>query len=336
MLAWRLTHTGDPRHVLESVTLPPPKPRRNQLAIDVQFAGASFADLLLIRGEYQVSLPLPCVPGSEMVGVVREAGPETNIAPGTRVLGLANPPTGAFASTCLAIEDQCEPIPDDLPGAEAVALVGNYVTAHLALVRRARVRAGETVVVYGAAGGVGSAAVQIAKALGATVIGADLGGDRAALCKEFGADMAVDATDPAEMTHFVREATGGRGADVVIDPVGGQLFEAARRFVAYEGRVVVVGFTSGSIPNLRVNHLILKTFAVLGVNALTALEDYPEVHREARQAVVRLLASGAVKPAIGGIYPFDRLPDAFADMADKKVSGKAVVLIPSTPHEEAR
>jgi NADPH:quinone reductase len=327
MLGWQMQRTGNPAEVLTLADLPTPKPAEGELTVDIEYAGLGFADLLLIRGEYQVALPLPAVPGSEFVGRVAAAGPGTTLAPGTRVLGLSRWGHGPLAVTNLAIENQVEPIADELPGPETVSLIGNYVTAHLALHRRARLQSGEVVVVHGAAGGVGAAAVQLAKAAGATVLAADLGADRAGSCLAMGADVAVDATDPARLTDAVREHTGGRGADVVLDMVGGDLFEAARRYIAYEGRIVIVGFTSGTIPQLRVNQLLLRSFAVLGVNALTVLERYPAVHAEARRAVVDLLARGAIAPPVADVRPLGELVELLDALATRTVTGKAVIRV---------
>lgn len=327
MLGWQMQRTGSPAEVLTLADLPTPRPAEGEVTVDIEYAGLGFADLLLIRGEYQVALPLPAVPGSEFVGRIAAAGPGTTLAPGTRVVGLSRLGHGPLATTNLAIENQVEPVPDELPGPETVGLIGNYVTAHLALHRRARLQPGEFVVVHGAAGGVGAAAVQLAKAAGATVIGVDLGADRAKSCLAAGADTAVDATDPGWLSDAVREHTGGHGADVVLDMVGGVLFEAARRFVAHEGRIVIVGFTSGTIPQLRVNQLLLRSFAVLGVNALTVLEKYPAVHAEARRAVIDLLARGAIVPPVAEVRPLAELVELLDALAARTITGKAVVRV---------
>ena len=325
MRGWQMQRTGNPADVLTLADLPTPKPAEGEVTVDIEYAGLGFADLLLIRGEYQVAMPLPAVPGSEFVGRVAAAGPGTTLTPGTRVLGLSRWGHGPLADTNLAIENQVEPIPDELPGPETVSLVGNYVTAHLALHRRGRLQPGEFVVVHGAAGGVGAAAVQLAKAAGATVIAADLGADRAKTCLAIGADVAVDSTDPGHLTDAVREHTGGHGADVVLDMVGGDLFEAARRYIAHEGRIVVVGFTSGTIQQQRVNQLLLRSFAVLGVNALTVLEQYPAVHAVARRAVVDLLAQGVIAPPVAAVRPLAELVELLDALAAHTVTGKAVI-----------
>jgi NADPH:quinone reductase len=326
-----MEQTGPPETVLKWGARPEPDAGPGELLVDVEYAGLGFPDLLLIRGEYQIPLPLPCVPGSEFVGRVRAAGPATTFAPGTRLMGLCRAGDGAFADVGVAVEIECEPIPEDLPGPGAVCLIGNYVTAQLALHRRAQLQSGEVVVVHGAAGGVGTAAIQIAKASGASVIAADIGEDRAESCRAAGADVAVDVTDVNRLTEAVKDHTNGRGADVVLDMVGGELFEAARRFVASEGRIVIVGFTSGTIPHIKVNQVLLRNFGVMGVNALTVLREYPQLHKEARRAVVDLLARKAVDPPVAGVYPLEDLVQVASALYERKLLGKPVFEVAAPP-----
>jgi NADPH2:quinone reductase len=212
MRGWQMRRTGSPSDVLTLSDLPAPEPARGEVSVEIEYAGVNYADLLLIRGEYQITLPLPAVPGSEFVGRVTANGAGTSLPPGTRVVGLNKLGQGSLATIGLALETQIEPIPDELEGPQAVSLIGNYVTAHLALHRRARLQQGEVVVVHGAAGGVGAAAVELAKAAGATVIGVDLGPERAKACLDIGADASADATDPSALVAAVRDHTGGHGA----------------------------------------------------------------------------------------------------------------------------
>jgi NADPH:quinone reductase len=329
MRAWLLERTGDPREVLQLVDIPEPEIRADQLLIEVEVAGVMFPDLLLVKGEYQITLPLPSTPGGELVGRVVAAGAETTTPVGTRVMATTFGAHGSYAELTPVAESHSEPIPDDLPAAEAVALPTNYVTAHLALHRRARVQPGEVVVVHGGGGGVGSAAIELAHAARATVIGVDIGRDRAKLCEAVGADIGVDSATE-NLADIVREVSNQRGADVVIDMVGGELFEAARRFIAYEGRIVVVGYTSGTIPQLRVNQLVLRNFTVMGVNAMVSLFEHPHVHKESRRAVVELLAQRAIAPRISATYPFEHTPDALIGLAEQRLPGKAVIEVAPT------
>jgi NADPH:quinone reductase len=328
MRAWVIRRTGDPHEVLHLADVVSPKPGPGELLVDVEVAGVIYPDLLLVQGRYQIALPLPSTPGAEFVGRVVTAGADTATAVGTRVVGIAGGVHGAFAEQAVVVEAHVQPLPEELPAHDAVALPTNYVTAHLALHRRARVENGETVVVLGGAGGVGTAAIQLAKLAGAHVIGVDLGPDRAQLCVAVGADEGMDATD-VDIAKAIRQSTGGRGADVVIDMVGDKLFDAVRRFIALEGRVVVVGFTGGAIPELRVNHLILRNYAVMGVNAMIALFHQPDVHKAAREAVVQALATGGIAPQIAAVYDLADLPDALIALEERRIAGKAVLDIKS-------
>jgi NADPH2:quinone reductase len=326
MRAWVLHRTGDPRDVLSMQTMPTPEPGPGDLLVNVEVAGVMFPDLLLVRGEYQITLPLPSTPGGELIGRVRAAGPGTSTPVGTRVMATTVPGRGSFAQQTVVCELHSEPLPEELPVVPAIALPTNYVTAHLALHRRARLAPGEVVVVFGGGGGVGSAAIDLARAAGASVVGVDLGPERAKRCEDAGADVGIDAA-ANDVSRVVKEFTDGRGADVVIDPVGGDLFESARRFIAFEGRIVVVGFVSGTIPSVKVNQLILRSFTVMGVNAMVTLWDHPEVHRDSRAAVVELLRQGALTPRMADVTPFERLPEALAALGERAVAGKSVIAI---------
>jgi NADPH2:quinone reductase len=324
MRAWVLERTGDPREVLKLVDVPTPEIGAGQLLVEVEMAGIMYPDLLLVRGEYQISLPLPSTPGGELVGRVCAAAPGTGIEVGTRVMATTFGAHGSFAQLAPVSASHSQPIPDDLPAPQAVALPTNYVTAHLALHRRAHLRPREVVIVIGGAGGVGSATIELAHAAEAVVVGVDIGAQRAKVCVEVGADVGVDSTRD-DLADVVREVSGGRGADVVVDIVGGDLFDVARRLVAFEGRIVIVGYTSGVIPQLRLNQLVLRSFTVMGVNAMVTLFDHPEIHEQSRRAVIDLLAGGAIAPRISVVHPFDQVPHALVELAERQVPGKAVV-----------
>jgi NADPH2:quinone reductase len=326
MRGWVLHRTGDPREVLSLETVRASEPGQGELLVDVEVAGVMFPDLLLVRGEYQITLPLPSTPGGELIGRVRATGPGVTTPVGTRVMATTTPGRGSFAEQAVVQETHSEPLPEDLSLVPAIALPTNYVTAHLALHRRAKVGPDEVVVVFGGGGGVGSAAIDLARASGARVVGVDLGSDRAKLCEDAGADLAIDAS-AEDVTRVVREFSDGHGADVVIDPVGGELFESARRFVAFEGRIAVVGFVSGTIPTVKVNQLLLRSFTVMGVNAMVTLNDHPDVHKESRRAVVELLREGRLTPRIGNVTPFEQLPDALAALGERAVAGKALIAV---------
>jgi NADPH2:quinone reductase len=327
MRAWIMERTGEPEDVLRLVDdFPEPPMGPDELRIEVETIGLNFPDLLLIRGEYQLKLPLPCSPCNEVVGRVVEAGPDCPIPLGTRVMGttlLENP--GLAERTVLCPRDAM-PLPDSVASDVAACFYSNYNTAHLALHHRARLQAGETVLVHGAAGGVGSVALQIARAAGARVIGTDRGADRKAGILENGADLALDI-DSDDIAAAVNAFTEDRGVDVVIDMVGGDVFDGIRRYIAFEGRVVIVGFVSGRIAELKTNHLILRNFTVMGVNAITYGWEHQPIYREACREALNLYVRGAIKGPVFTTLPFEQAPAALTALAERRVIGKAVLVL---------
>ncbi len=329
MRGWSLTRTGEPGDVLHLGPVDDVHPRRGQVSLDVEAVGLGVPDILQVQGKHQIALPLPCSPCSEVVGRVVAAGEGVALHPGDRVLGLAATPPGALRERTLMFERDLVPISPVCAAADAVSLPSNYVTGYLALHVRAKVVPGEVVVVHGGGGGVGSATIQLARAAGARVIACDLGTERVEFCRKLGADLAVDAAPgPAAVKAAVNEFTDGAGADVIVDVVGGDLFDESRRYVAPEGRVCVVGFMSGRIAELRTNQLILKNYTVMGVNAAMYVEDFPERHRAAREAVVGMLERHEIDPVIFAEFGFERALDAFAALSGGSVLGKTVITVP--------
>ena len=323
MRAWLLRTYGEPQDVLELAEVPIPEPLPHQTLVRVEGVGIGFPDLLRIRGLYQVPQALDTPPGSELVGTVAATGSEGGLPVGTRVIGNSQIGDGALGEYALiSTWESCE-VPEDLPMATAATLSANYPTAMLALHTRAKVQPGEVVVVTGGAGGVGSAATQLAIAAGARVIAIDLGVDRAARCIEFGAHASIDSATQ-DIVSEIKAFSGGVGADVFIDTVGGDVFDVFRRCVASEGRVVIVGFTGGRIPELKLNHLILRNFTVMGVNALM----YGKQWSGLMERVVDLSMAGQINPPIEAVYPFDDVPAVFARLASGLVVGRAVISVP--------
>lgn len=326
MKGWLIHETGEPREHFRFGDIEEVAPGEGEVSVDVEKVGLSFPDLLLVRGGHQISLPLPCSPCSEIVGRISRVGANVSMSVGDRVMGLANPSFGALRQRTLASERDLSPLGSTGSLVQAAALPCNYVTAHLALHRRARLQAGEVVVIHGASGGVGSAALQLALAAQAKVIASDLGEEKTAFCRRLGAHLAVDISmGPAALTAAVKSFTKGQGADLVIDMVGGDQFDESRRYIASEGRIVIVGFMGGRIAELRTNQLLLKNYTAMGLNAALYLQAYPDIHREARMAVIKLLAEGKIDPVIQGEYPFDKVLDAFELLARGAVMGKVVI-----------
>jgi NADPH:quinone reductase len=304
---------------LEVVELPDPVPGDGMVLVEVHAAGVGFVDMLMTRGEYQIQPPLPYVPGTEVAGVVVAGG---SLAPGTRV--AATTPLGGFADLALAPEQLVFPIPDELAFDAAAGFVVNYQTAHLALTRCGRLAPGEAVLVHGAGGGVGTAAIDVAKALGAgLVVGVARGADRRAAAFAAGADLVVDPDDDWKAEVLART---GAGADVVVDPVGGDAFHESLRCTAPGGRILVVGFASGTIPEVKVNRLLLRQQAVVGVNYGAAVARDPAFAAAAATEMCDWIRAGRLRPVVGRTYDLADGGAALQAFADRTVTGKPVLL----------
>ncbi|MFJ4124217.1 NADPH:quinone oxidoreductase family protein [[Kitasatospora] papulosa] len=316
MQAWRVHRNGEPSEVMELGQADRPTPGDGQVLIAVRAANINFPDALLCRGQYQVRPPLPFTPGVEICG-------ET--ADGRRVLATPALPHGGFAEYVVADEAALLPAPEALDDAQAAALHIGYQTGWFGLHRRARLRAGETLLVHAAAGGVGSAAVQLGKAAGATVIGVVGGPEKAAVARELGCDLVIDRRGE-DIVAAVKEATGGRGADVVYDPVGGEAYAKSVKCIAFEGRVVVVGFASGAIPTPGLNHALVKNYSIVGLHwGLYNTKD-PAAVRACHDELTALAAKGVVKPLISERVPMADAARAVQRVADGTSTGRIVVL----------
>ncbi|UNO44352.1 NADPH:quinone oxidoreductase family protein [Streptomyces sp. MST-110588] len=305
--------------------VPDPRPGPGQLLLRVRAANINFPDALLCRGQYQARPPLPFTPGVEICGEILEAGPGATGETGARVLAQPPLPDGGFAELAVVAASGVLPAPDALDDAEAAALHIGYQTGWFGLHRRARLRAGETLLVHAAAGGVGSAAVQLGKAAGARVIGVTGGPEKARAARELGCDLVLDRRAD-DVVAAVKEATGGRGADVVYDPVGGEAYAQSARCVAFEGRIVVVGFASGTIPSPALNHALVKNYSILGLHwGLYHLHD-PAAIAACHEELTKLAAQGVVKPLIGGRVPLAGAAQAVQRVADGATTGRVVVL----------
>jgi NADPH2:quinone reductase len=289
----------------------------------VHAAGVSFADLLVSRGQYQVRPDPPFVPGFEVAGVVDAAPDGNDLRVGQRVAAAVT--FGAFAEMAVADPAMVMPIPDSLGFDAAGGFVLNYHTALFALQRRACTRPGEVVVVHGAGGGLGSAAVQVAKALEAHVIGVGSTEAKRTRAREDGADDVLD-TDQ-DLKQSVLELTGGKGADVIFDPVGGDRFKQSLRCLAAEGRLVTVGFTSGEIPSAPANRLLLRNSGVLGAAWREFVDEQPEYFREAGAELVQMHERGAIHPSVGKRYQLDDGAEALRDLEARRALGKLVLHI---------
>ncbi|MES2958570.1 MAG: NADPH:quinone oxidoreductase family protein [Pseudomonadota bacterium] len=304
--------------------LPTPAPAPGQVRIAIHAASLNFPDLLTVQNKYQVKPPLPFVPGSEFSGVVEALGDGVrHLKVGDRVATIGV--SGGFATHACADAVNVMPLPLGFDLDDAAAFAFTYGTSHHALIDRAALRAGETVFVLGAAGGVGSAAVQIAKAAGARVIAAASNQEKAAFCRELGADVTID-TGHEPLREALKAATGGLGPDVVYDPVGGELAEAAFRSIAWRGRYLVVGFAAGTIPALPWNLALLKGASVVGVFWGDFVRREPKAFRQGLGELFGWYAQGLVKPAIDSRLPMGALTQAYERMGTRQVRGKLLLL----------
>jgi NADPH:quinone reductase len=331
--AWRIAANGEPGDVLEIVEAPDPEPGPGQVAIRVAACGLNFADVLLCRGGYQEKPPLPFTPGIEVAGMVAAIGPGVDASLlGQRVVALPALPHGGLAEVCLADAGSMSPLPDGVDDVAAAALTITYGTAWLGLFRRGGLEAGDTVLVHAAAGASGAAAVQLAAATGARVLATAGGPGKVAEALGHGAAVAWNSrADGFDLVELVRSETGGRGVDVVFDPVGGDLFDVSRRVVAFEGRYVVIGNASGRVPELPTNHLLVKNYAVLGLHFGLYRTEAPEVLAEALASVMDLVATGRLSPAVGDVHPVEAAQGALVAIAAGGTTGKQVVEITPGP-----
>ena len=325
MRAVQITEFSGPRTALSQADLPDPEPSHimtpgSGVVVDVHAAGVSFPELLQTRGEYQLKPPLPFVPGSEVGGVVRSAPEGAAVSEGDRVAAFCV--LGGFAEVAVAPEFLTFPLSGDLDFAQGSALILNYHTAYFALKLRGRLAEGESVLVHGAAGGVGTATLQVAKGLGARTIGVVSTDEKERVAREAGADEVVRSDGPWK--DQAKEWSGG-GVDVVIDPVGGDRFTDSLRSLREEGRCVVVGFTGGSIPEVRVNRLLLNNVEVVGAGWGAYVMGKPDRSREIGAEINRLVDEGAVRPIVGARFPLERAADALELLDNRGAAGKVVL-----------
>lgn len=311
---------------LELVDLPTPEPGACGVRIKVRAAGVNFADSLMLAGRYQEKPSLPFTPGLELAGEIEAVGAGVRgLEPGQRVMAVV--PHGAFAEQAVARAEDVVPLPDDMDEVTAAGFAIAYGTAHGALRWRAGLHAGETLVVHGAGGGVGLTAVECGKAIGALVIATARGEEKLAVARAHGADHVVDSDDP-DLKGRLRELTQGHGADVVYDPVGGAVFDASLRAIAWEGRIVTIGFASGQVPQIPANLLLVKNCSVIGFYWGSYRKHDPERLREGFKELFSWHRQGRIRPLVSQTLPLAETAAAIRVLADRRAIGKIVVTMP--------
>lgn len=302
--------------------VPEPAATGDGIVVEVDAAALNFADVLLCQGRYQERPPPPFVPGFEVAGRVATPGP--GLAEGCRVAAMCEFPHGGLAQRTMVPAAAALPIPDQLPAIPAAAMQITYLTAHAALHRRAGLRSGETLLVHAGAGGVGSAAIQLGKAAGARVIATAGGPSKLDLCRRLGADLVIDY-QAGDFAAPVLEFTGGRGADVIVDPVGAEVFDRSRKAVAFEGRIVVVGFAGGAAAAAPTNHALVKNYSVVGLHWGLYRKRAPQVVADTHAAVMELYAAGAIDPVVSEVLAFEDVPSGLRRLYSRDTVGKLVV-----------
>ncbi|MGE0221400.1 NADPH:quinone oxidoreductase family protein [Mycolicibacterium sp.] len=322
--AWRVIRHGEPSEVLRLDHVDPPTLARGQVEVAVLAASCNFADVLLCRGQYQQHPDPPFTPGLEVCGRVTRVGPGVSAAlSGARVVGQPVLPHGGFADVAVLEANHCHSVPADVTDTTAAVTHLTHLTAWLGLHRRAAVQPGETVVVTAAAGGVGSAAIQVARAAGATVIAITSGAGKAAAATRFGAHHVVDRS--GDVVGEIRRLAP-RGADVVLESVGGQSFQQATKYIGFEGRIVVVGFAGGEIPHAALNHAMVKNYTIAGLHWSLYRDHHPDLMRSGQNAIFDLLAAGHLTPDISELS-FHELPTSLEQLAAGQIRGKSVITI---------
>jgi NADPH2:quinone reductase len=322
--AWKVTALGEPRDALSFQTVDDPVPGPGQVAVRVLAAAANFSDVLMCRGLYQVKPTLPFTPGVELCGEVAALGAGVrDLTIGDRVLGTST--TGAFGEESLMDASSAFPAPPTLDDAEAAAFCIGYQTGWFGLHRRAGIREGDVLVVHAAAGGVGSAAVQLGKAAGATVVAVVGGNAKAAAARRLGADVVVDRLEQ-DFVAVVKDLTAGRGADVIYDPVGGETYRRSTKCIAFEGRIVVIGFAGGEIQSAPLNHPLVKNYSVVGLHWGLYQHQAPGLVRECHQALTELVADGTAVPTVGERIGVADVPVGLQRLADGLTTGRVVMV----------
>jgi NADPH:quinone reductase len=313
MRIWRAYELGEPGDVLRLEEGDPPEPGPGEVAIDVEAVGLNFPDLLQLRGGYQVKPPMPFTPGGEIVGRRADTG--------ERVVAQTG---GGLTERIVAKEDRLLPVPDAMTAVQAACLPTNYCTTWFALHNRAKLAAGETMLVHAGAGGVGSSAVQLGQAAGARIFATAGGPVKKKVLEDLGVDLAIDYL-AEDFVDVVKAATDGAGVDVIYDPVGGDVFDRSRKVIGWDGRILIIGFTSGRIADAPTNHILLKNYSVVGVHYGASVQRDPSSVRRHWDALLGVFAEGKIDPLVYDTFPLEDVPKALELLANRGSYGKLVI-----------
>ncbi|HPF81684.1 NADPH:quinone oxidoreductase family protein [Nostocoides australiense] len=325
MRAWRIAKAGEAADVYQLADIAPPVPGKGQVRVRVLGAAVNYPDAMMARGHYQVQPPYPYTPGVELCGEVLELGTDTiGISVGDRIVGTADLPAGAFAEEALMNAALSQQAPGQLDDAEAAALHIAYQTGWFGLHRRAHLQRGDTLLVHAAAGGVGSAAVQLGKAAGATVIGVVGGPEKASIATELGCDLVLDRNTD-DLVAEIKKATNGKGVDVAYDPVGGAAYDVCAKTIAFEGRILVVGFASGTVPSPGLNHALIKNYSIVGLH-WGLYNAYDPAAITAAATEINALVAGGIRPLISKRVSLEDAPDAVTAVGEGTTTGRVVVI----------
>jgi NADPH2:quinone reductase len=330
MRAWQIARLGEPLEVMSLVETEAPSVVPGHVLVDVAATALNFADVLIARGLYQVRPPLPFIPGIEVCGRVVEVGAGVEgVVVGDRVVGMPAPPHGGLAQRAMIPVTSIFPAPESLDDAQAASFTIAYQTAYVGLVRRAGLRAGQTLLVHAGSGGVGSAAVQVGKAIGATVIAVVGGAEKVSAATESGADPVIDRS-AVDLVPAIKEIVGTAGVDVVFDPVGGAAYEASTKVVAFEGRIIVVGFAGGTISAPALSHALVKNYSIVGLHWGLYLQREHAVTEEAHARLSAWVAEGVIRPLVSERLAFEDAAQGLARIGSGQSTGRVVVLAPTS------
>lgn len=324
MRSWMVTELGEPKDVLKMKELPEPSVEAGKVLIEVESASLNFFDILLCQGKYQERPPIPFTPGAEISGIIRSVGGGCKLKAGQRVIATPELPKGGLSERVSVPEDAVYVISESMSAGEAAAMFITYHTSYYALYHRANIQKGEVLLVHAGAGGVGSAAIQLGKEKGAKVIATAGSPEKVQICKDVGADIAIDYLSD-DFVDIVKKETDGSGADVIFDPVGGNVFDRSRKCIAFDGRLLTIGFASGRIPDAPVNHALIKNYAIVGVHWGLFRKRNPGKVKEIHENLMQLYEQGAVRPLLYKEYNFADVPAALEVLADRQTYGKLIV-----------